>query len=359
MYRRRCIAHPPQPVLPILDMQMFMDVNNKIQYKFFKKPMCNRFTMMAHSAVSDRVKRSSMTNEAMRRLLCCSPGLGEEHTVEVMEEFARMLKRSGYTERFRHEVISDAIRGHQKLVQGEEAGGRPVDRPRTYQQEERRRRRQEKGERWFRKEERSTRVREGVFIIPPTPGSILAKAFKKICQEELKGSNIQMSVTERGGRRLGDELGVTVPGASSKEACMRQKCFPCNSGQGGVCRRTGVGYQIVCLVCKQTNITSNYEGESGRNLFRRGQEYVQDVDKKRENKPLWKHIVEKHGGVMELPMFQQFSMMLTKVFRKPQRRKADEGVRIAHLDPETRMNSKDEFRQGTNIFVRPMRGVGM
>ena len=40
-------------------------------------------------------------------------------------------------------------------------------------------------------------------------------------------------------------------------------------------------------------------------------------------------------------------------------RKANEGVRISHLDPETRMNSRDEFRQGTNIMMRAMRGVGV
>ena len=235
---------------------------------------------MANSAVSDRVKRSSMTNEAMRRLLCCSPGLPEKHRVEVMEDYARMLKRSGYTERFRQEVISDASKGHQKLEQGEAAGGRPVDRPRTYQQEERRRRRKEKGERWFRREGRSTEVREGVFIIPPTPNSILAKEFKKICLQELRGTKIQMSITERGGRRLGDELGVTGPGASRREAFMREKCFPCSTGQEGICRRTGIGYQIDCNVCKETEINSKYAGETGRNLFRRGLDYVQDLEKK-------------------------------------------------------------------------------
>ena len=52
-------------------------------------------------------------------------------------------------------------------------------------------------------------------------------------------------------------------------------------------------------------------------------------------------------------------MVQTGVFFKPQRRKANEGVRISHLDPETRMNSRDEFRQGTNIMMRAMRGVGV
>ena len=57
-------------------------------------------------------------------------------------------------------------------------------------------------------------MREGVFIIPPTPQSLLAKTFKKICKEELKGTNISMAVTERGGRTLGQELGCRVPGKS-------------------------------------------------------------------------------------------------------------------------------------------------
>ena len=62
---------------------------------------------------------------------------------------------------------------------------------------------------------------------------------------------------------------------------------------------------------------------------------------------------------MGVPMFEHFSMKMVKVFRKPQRRKANEGVRISHLDPDTRMNSKEEFMQGTNIFMQPMRGVGV
>ena len=62
---------------------------------------------------------------------------------------------------------------------------------------------------------------------------------------------------------------------------------------------------------------------------------------------------------MEVPMFQHFEMKLVKIFEKPQRRKADEGVRISHLDPDTRLNSKEEFLQGTNLFLQTMRGVGV
>ena len=94
-------------------------------------------------------------------------------------------------------------------------------------------------------------------------------------------------------------------------------------------------------------------------MFMRGCNYVTDVEKKKANKPLWKHIVEKHHGVMAVPIFSHFKMELVNFFTKPQRRKADEGVRIFHLDPDTRMNGKDEFLQGTNIFLQPVRGVGV
>ena len=63
--------------------------------------------------------------------------------------------------------------------------------------------------------------------------------------------------------------------------------------------------------------------------------------------------------MMEIKMFDRFRMELTGIFSSAQRRKASEGVRIAHLDPNTRMNSKDEYRQGTNIMMQPVRGVGV
>ena len=344
--------------MPILDMQMAMDNNNMVKYKFFKKPQANKHTMMARSALSRKVKRSTLTNEAMRRLLCCSSNLDKEEMVEVMEEFARTMRRSGYEERFRHEVITDAMRGYQKLVREEEQGGRPLDRPREYREEERRRRKEEKRERFYRKEQRGTKVREAVIIIPPTPNSILAERMRKTCKEEMKESNIRVTIQERGGRRLGQALGITTPGARGVLHCGRDGCFPCNTGTEGVCRKTGAGYQITCSVCGNNHIISKYSGESGRNLFKRGEEHVKDVERRAGDKPLWKHIVEMHAGRMDEPLFEHFKMEPTQFFSKPQRRKANEGVRIAHLDPNTRMNSRDEFRQGTNILMTAVRGVG-
>ena len=125
-----------------------------------------------------------------------------------------------------------------------------------------------------------------------------------------------------------------------------------------MCRKTGLGYKIECMVCS-LQVESKYAGETGKNIFERGSQYVNDVDKRRDKKPLWKHIEDKHGGVMSVPMFSHFKMEVVQFFASAQRRKADEGVRITYLDPETRMNSKDEFMQGTNLFLVPIRRVGL
>merc|ERR1712015_393311 len=113
--------------------------------------------MMARSAIPDKMKRSALTNEAVRRLQCCSPNLEKRKKEEIMEDFARMLRRSGYSERFRHEVISDAVRGFEKREEEEKRGGRPVDRPRRYEESERRKRKENKRERFYRNEKRGSK----------------------------------------------------------------------------------------------------------------------------------------------------------------------------------------------------------
>ena len=52
------------------------------------------------------------------------------------------------------------------------------------------------------------------------------------------------------------------------------------------------------------------------------------------------------------------NMKLVKVFSMSQRRKADEDVRVVHLEPDTKTNTKLEFLNGTNVFLQRVRGWG-
>ena len=143
-----------------------------------------------------------------------------------MEGFARMMRRSGFCQKFRHEVITDAIKGHEKRVKEEEDGGRPVDRPREYQERERRKRREEKRQRFYRKEKRGTTVREAVIIIPPTPEGILAEKMKKICREEMKENNIRLTIQERGERNLAT-LSATVCLEQEAHSTVKERSVLC------------------------------------------------------------------------------------------------------------------------------------
>ena len=72
-------------------MKIAINNNNMVEYKFYKKLQSNKYTMMARSALPDKMKRSTLTNEAVRRLQCCSPSLEREKRNIIMEDFARML----------------------------------------------------------------------------------------------------------------------------------------------------------------------------------------------------------------------------------------------------------------------------
>ena len=89
-------------------------------------------------------------------------------------------------------------------------------------------------------------MREGVIIIPPTPGSMLAKELQSVCREEVKASNISISITERGDTTHDQVIGAKKPGASRRKHCRRENCTALFVGkitslhntqerQGGIC----------------------------------------------------------------------------------------------------------------------------
>ena len=83
-----------------------------------------------------------------------------------------------------------------------------------------------------------------------------------------------------------------------------------------------------------------YEGESSRSARIRGAEHLADFEKKRPNSVLWKHKQKEHGDEE-----MKVTMQITKKFRDPLTRKANEAVRISHRNknPGELLNSKSEF----------------
>ena len=82
---------------------------------------------------------SVLVEEGLRRLRNNFRGLEWESSRKVMKKWSHKLKRSGYPESVRHEVIKTACEKYDKVCEEEDKGGRRVHRPREWREKERRR----------------------------------------------------------------------------------------------------------------------------------------------------------------------------------------------------------------------------
>ena len=84
--------------LPILDLQCWMEkihITNQVYYEFYRKPMSNRQLMMSQSAMPEKVKRITLTQETIRILRNCHLDLPWKDKFVHLNEFTeRMRERS-------------------------------------------------------------------------------------------------------------------------------------------------------------------------------------------------------------------------------------------------------------------------
>ena len=99
-----------------------------------------------------------------------------------------------------------------------------------------------------------------------------------------------------------------------------------------------MGYQLVCDTCRDRGEQKIYEGETARSARVRGAEHLSNFRSDRVDSALYKH---KHNDHPNDDM--KFSMHITKWFRDPLSRQANEAVRISGRKKSELMNSKNEF----------------
>ena len=123
-----CPSNHEDGFLPILDLKTRI-VMNKVEYRFFKKKMSNRMTIMASSELPPNVKRATMTNEVLRRLRNTKRGLPWSVFADIISEFSNDMRHMGYGESFRAKVIQAALTGYRRQCGGH-GGPTPASPPR-------------------------------------------------------------------------------------------------------------------------------------------------------------------------------------------------------------------------------------
>ena len=329
--------------LPVLDLNVEV-VGGKIEHGFFQKPCTSEIVIPFNSAHSRKMKMSVLVEEGVRRLRNHSRGMEWERSRQVMEDWSRRLRRSGYPATMRHEVIKAAVERYDKLCKEEEEGVRPIHRPRKWKEDERRREKELKRTNWHQNQPNQV---SAPLILDPTAGD-MTRDMKEVCKNFENVTGWRIPVVERAGLAM-RSLAKAEP--LKTEGCKRDDCFPCTTG-GGNCERNGSGYQISCGSCLRAGKKAEYEGETGANGFTKGNEQLSGLRSKDPENALWKHCMLEHENEQV-----DFSMKVLGSFQSAMARQVNEGVRIQRSRADYLLNSKSEFHQHPVVRVVPMRGI--
>ena len=322
--------------LPILDMKVHIDAEGFIVYEHYEKEVSTKLVIAERSAHSSGSKRSVHIAELVRRMLNSSRRLDWSASVApVLEDYMKRMMAGGYHEKYRENVLRNALAVYESKLKDDAEGSVPLNRPRGYKKAERRKEKRRKRNSWGTKGGHIAPI-----IVPSTPNGELARRLRKVAEEE-SIPGLKFKVAERGGKTVGGQLQKTNPTGSSE--CQEVKCPVCQQpgGGSGRCRKSNITYKYVCNKCSAT-----YIGETSRNLYTRGLEHQDKFEKRKPDSFMYNHQEERHPG--DQP---DYNVSVVGSYRDPLSRQVAEGVLITRCREEI-LNSKSEFRQPPIVRVR-------
>ena len=178
-----------------------------------------------------------------------------------------------------------------------------------------------------------------VMFVPNSYGGILTKKLEQLepMLERLCGYRVRM--VEAAGTPLSRLFSLDM----SDGRCHRADCHVCitHNGKGSSrCKRKSVVYLSLCQVCKLSNSDQGcYVGETGRSLYERSKEHVEDAINLKEGSHILKHWATAHPNLLTLPAF---SFHVVRTHKSSLDRQIHEAVKIAECGT---LNAKCEYRQ--------------
>ena len=326
-----CPSQHPTNFMPILDLQCTVR-ENKILFKFFKKPMANPLLMTKSSAMPYQVKRASLAQEALRRLRNTSRSLPWSEAAEILSEYSHKLMLSGWSEADRYDFISAGLAGYRSQCKRSDSGEVPLYRPREWERATRKKKKDLAPHIWY-------RPADTVMFVPGTARSELKQRVQNIVTRKTAELGLTVRVVETGGIKIKDKL-VKL----DLTGCIFPTCRACKSGLDGASHtRSGAQYHITCNVCQADNIVAAYEGETGWNAMYRLNEHEDAIKTKNLNNGMAKHLAVHHPDKQGDPDNFQYSCVST--FKKCLEREVSEGIVISNSKADIIMNSKSEHHQ--------------
>ena len=261
------------------------------------------------------------------------------------------LKDSGYSTKFRSEIVKSSKNAFKIQIENDKKGIRPLFRDKARIIEDQKLRGKGRVDWWNLPHDKNPDAQQytSVLFVPPTPRGELAKKMQSREAVINSGSSVRIKVVESGGPKLKSIL--VNPNPYPKKDCRMMLCPFCKSTSVSQpkddnkipCNTPGVGYQIDCKVCKEEGLPTAYIGESGRPAVNRGIEHVKAILGETESNPLVKHLKQSHRNSKKKVTFD---FAITGKFKTPLARQADEALRISSSAKQINiLNSKSEFNR--------------
>ena len=96
---------------------MHISETNRVEYKYYEKPMSSNVYIQRLTAVDENSKMKTLSNDLTRRLLNTSESLDDEVRVEVINKYSQKLINSGYGVEQVRRIIINGIKGyHQSFI---------------------------------------------------------------------------------------------------------------------------------------------------------------------------------------------------------------------------------------------------
>ena len=354
--------------LPTLDTRIWME-ERKVMYSYYEKPMSAKTVIMKNSALSENSKVASLSQDLVRRMKTTSQDLSMDRRIDIIDEYAAKLTRSGYSRIQTTKIIVAGLRGFERALKRHREGKTKLHRSAAEGAVKRNRKKLLDKSTWF-KEKKNDKDDDGIEVSPvrlevgarkppgpkersgahkppgprdnvhskdtankpllttvlfveQTPGGELARRLREAEQRLADITGWRVKVVEKSGTTLKQLLHKSNPWSGG--LCGREGCFPCQAGDvDGDCFRRNILYETSCNQCKQRGQERVYVGESSRSSYERGGEHADDYRKETSDSHMHKHATTDHHGE-ENPTF---SFKVVKSFQNALARQVSEAVRL-------------------------------
>ena len=298
----------------------------QVFFEFYHKPTKPKRTILASAANPWQQKRTTLTQECIRRLRNTRKDIACHRKQEILTEYMQMLKNSGYSVNFRREILLSGINGYNKILEADRNKSKPLYRTKGWKSSARRMDSKKKSQNWL-----GPSFKSCIFV-PPTPGSELKKLLQQKEEEMRPGGREEwpIKIIETYGKSLERFIVKTDPFNGNQ--CLDKKCLPAQNKNNKIsCCRNNIGYRIPCKICiKEGKKWYLYWWNRGKyahlslchlTKFNSKQPHI------RESSAFFKHLQNTYGGLKECQDFADcFFVEIVKAYQKPMTRQTEEGT---------------------------------